>query len=82
MSEEEIARLYEEHAEAIARHQRYIEAHELILYVLHAVEQQTITNVQAIQQLEVAAASLHEPGIVATYRQTIERLRRRKEGTR
>lgn len=81
MSREWIARLREEHAEAIARHQRYIAAHETILRTLHAVEQQTQTETQAIQQLEEGAALLHEPGLIATYRQTIEHLRRRQKGT-
>jgi hypothetical protein len=80
MSEEWIARLRAEHTDAIARHQRYITAHETILRILGAVEQRTITEAQAIGQLEEAAASAHEPGLIATYRQTIERVRRRREG--
>ena len=80
MSGEWRARLLQEHADAIARHQRYIAAHEVILRILQAVEQQTITEAQAIAQLEEAAPSLEEPGIVATYHQAIGRLRRRREG--
>ena len=40
-----------------------------------------MTIMQAIGQLEEAAASLHEPGVAATYRQTIERVRGFQEGT-
>ena len=79
MSGEWRARLLQEHVDAIARHQRYIAAHEAILRILQAVEQQTITEAQAIVRLEEAAALLHEPGVAATYRQTIERLRQRRE---
>ncbi len=77
MSQSWIARELQEHIEAIERHQRYAAAHEAIRQVLRAYEQQTITEAQAIAQLEEAAVSLDEPGLVATYRQTIERLRER-----
>ena len=81
MSEEWSARLRAEHGDATRRHQRSIAAHEAILRLLRAVERQMMTQAQAIRQLEEGAALLHEPGIVATYRQTIERLCRRQEGT-
>ena len=55
--------------------------HGSILHILHAAEQQTMTITQAIGQLEEAAASLHEPGVASTYRQTIERVRGFQEGT-
>lgn len=70
-----LTRLLEEHAEAIQRHQRYAATHEAIIRVLRAYEQQTITEARAIAQLEEAASAQEELGLVALYRQTIERLR-------
>ena len=67
--------MLQEHAEAIQHHQRYVVTHATIIQVLHAFEQQTITAAQAIAQLEEAAASEVELGLVGLYRQTIERLR-------
>jgi hypothetical protein len=79
MSQSWIARLLQEQAEAIARHLRYVAAHEAIMRVLQDVSRQAITEAQAMAQLEEAAASLDEPGLVALYRQIIERLRQRQE---
>lgn len=47
--------------------------------VLRASDQQTITEAQAVLQLEEATASLNELGLVALYHQIIERLR--QDGT-
>ncbi|HLV98734.1 MAG TPA: hypothetical protein VKT82_08675 [Ktedonobacterales bacterium] len=55
MSQQWSARELQEHETAIQRHQRYIVAHETIIRVLRAVEQQTITEAQATTQLEEAA---------------------------
>lgn len=60
---------------------RRIAGRILVNRLLQAVEQQTMTITQAIGQLEEAAASLHEPGVASTYRQTIERVRGFQEGT-
>ena len=75
MSQNWIAEALQEHAEAIQRHQRYVVAHTTIIQVLHALEQQTITEAQAIAQLEASAGSQVELGLAVLYRQTIERLR-------
>jgi hypothetical protein len=74
MSQLWIAQVLQEHEEAIQRHQHYVAAHEAIIRVLRAYEQQTITKAQALAQLEEAAASEVELGLVGVYRQTIERL--------
>ena len=77
MSQNWIAQVLQEHENAIQRHQRYVAAHKTIMQVLHALEQQTITEAQAIAQVEAAALSQAELGLAALYRQTIERLRGR-----
>lgn len=82
MSHSWIAQVLQEHAEAIHRHQRYAAAHETIIQVLHALEQQAITEAQAIAQLEAAAASEVDLGLVGLFRQTIERLHEPREERR
>ena len=74
MSQQWIARELQEHEKAIDRHQRYVTTHETIIQVLHALEQQTITEAQAIAQLEAAVLSRAELCLAALYRQTIARL--------
>jgi hypothetical protein len=78
MSQPWIVRLLEEQEEAIARHQRYIAAHNTIMRVLRALDQQATTEVRAMALLEEVVASLDEPGLVALYHQTIERLREQR----
>ncbi|HLV97378.1 MAG TPA: hypothetical protein VKT82_01765 [Ktedonobacterales bacterium] len=75
MSQQWIAQALQEHENAIQRHQRYAAAHEAIMLVLRAVEQQTITTPEALAQLEEAAAAQEELGLLGLYRQAIERLR-------
>jgi hypothetical protein len=48
MSQSWIAQALQEHEKAFQRHQRYVAAHETIIWVLRAYEQQAITKAQAI----------------------------------
>lgn len=51
MSQSWIAQIQQEHTEAIQRHQRSVATHQAIIPVLHAYEQQTITEGQASHSL-------------------------------
>lgn len=81
MNQAQIAHLLQEHEAAIDRHRCYVQVHETIMAVLYALKQQTLTEAQAIARLEEAAASVEELGLVALYRQAIERLRQRQKGS-
>ena len=74
-----LAQLRQEHQQAIERHRNYITTHERIIQIVLSLEQEGVTDAEALAQLQALADSVKEPGLVALYRQTIERLRRRGE---